>query len=92
MGILEKQIYLQLKILNFKGQSYNNSYFAGAIYNTNGTTNISNSAFVGNYADSQGINFAVAGALYNMNNGTVSIDSSLFSNNYTYCLLCMYGI
>ena len=72
-----------LKILNFKGQSYNNSYFAGAIYNTSGTTNISNSAFVGNYADSQGINFAVAGALYNMNNGTVSIDSSLFSNNYT---------
>ena len=72
-----------LRILNFKGQSYNNSYFAGAIYNTLGTTGISNSAFIGNYADSQGVNFAVAGALYNMNNGTVTVDSSLFSNNYT---------
>lgn len=72
-----------LRILNFKGQSYNNSYFAGAIYNTLGTTDISNSAFIGNYADSQGVNFAVAGALYNMNNGTVTVDSSLFSNNYT---------
>ncbi len=72
-----------LKILNFKGQSYNNSYFAGAIYNTSGTTNISSVEFNGNYADSGNRNFAVAGAVYNMNNGTVSINSSLFNNNYT---------
>ena len=73
-----------LKIINCKGQVYNNSYFAGAIYNTNGTTNIDNSAFSGNYANSQGSNFAVAGAVYNMNEGTVNIKSSLFDNNYTY--------
>ncbi len=71
-----------LKILNCKGQLYNNSYFAGAIYNTSGITNITNAAFAGNYADSQGVNFAVAGAVYNMNNGRISINSTLFDGNY----------
>ncbi len=73
-----------LKIINCKGQNYNNSYFAGAIYNTGGDTIISNSAFSGNYANALGSNFAVAGALYNMNGGVINIDSSLFNNNYAY--------
>ena len=75
-----------LKIINCKGQYYSNynSYYAGAIFNMNGTAEINNSAFSGNYVNAQGSNFAVAGAVYNLNSGTINIDSSLFSDNYAY--------
>lgn len=73
-----------LRILNCKGQIYNNSYFAGAIFNTTGTTLVNNSAFSGNYADAQGFNFSVGGALYNFANGRFDISSSLFDNNYAH--------
>ena len=72
----------RLRIINCKGQIYNNSYFAGAIFNNGGNTIINNSAFNNNYANASGFNFAVAGAVYNLNNGTISINSSLFDNNY----------
>ena len=74
-----------LRIIDCKGQVYNNSYFAGAIYNTSGTTNLYNTAFSGNFAaNPQGQNFGIAGALYNINNGTVNISTSLFNNNYAF--------
>ena len=73
----------QIKIDNCKGQIYNNSYFAGAIFNTGGTTLIENSAFDNNHADASSFNYAVAGAIYNTNNGNINIGSSLFENNYT---------
>ena len=73
----------KLSIINCKGQIYNNSYFAGAVFNSGGSTIIDNSAFSNNHADASGSNFAVAGALYNTNNGAISVSSSLFDNNYT---------
>ncbi len=80
----EGSTFDSLKIINCKGQFYNYHYYAGAIYNTGGNTAILNSAFVGNYANAQGINFAFAGAVYNEEGGAITIDSSLFSNNYTF--------
>ena len=77
-------VFNNLKIINCKGQFYNYYYYAGAIYNENGNTIISNSAFIDNYANAQGSNFAFAGAVYNVKKGTITIDSSLFSNNYTF--------
>ena len=73
-----------LRIIKCKGQIYSNSYFGGAIFNTNGTTNINNSAFSGNYANAQGFNFAVGGAVYNYNGGQIDISSTLFDSNFTY--------
>ena len=80
----EGSLFNSLKIINCKGQVYNNSNFAGAIFNTTGKTEIDNNVFSGNYADAQGNNFAVAGAVYNMNNGKITINSSLFDNNYAH--------
>ena len=71
-----------LEINNCKGQMYNNSYFAGAIFNTGGTSLIENSTFNNNYADASGFNYAVAGAVYNTGSGTININSSLFYDNY----------
>lgn len=71
-----------LKFLNCKGQIYNNSYFAGAIFNSGGNTIIDNSTFTNNHADASRFNFAVAGAVYNLNNGTINVNSSHFENNY----------
>ncbi len=73
-----------IRMSNCKGQLYNGSYFAGAIFNNAGNTLIENSTFSNNYADAGGINFAVAGAVYNLSNGNVTINSTLFNNNYTH--------
>ena len=77
-------LFNQVKITNCKGQIYNRSAFAGAIYNSAGILDISNSTFNSNYADAGGRNFAVAGAVYNLDGGTININSSLFENNYSY--------
>ena len=73
-----------LDINNCKGQIYNNSYFAGAIFNTGGTSLIQSSAFNNNYADASGFNYAVAGAVYNTGSGNININSSLFYDNYAH--------
>lgn len=80
----QDSLFNQVQILNCKGQSYNNSAYAGAIYNSGGTVDINNSEFINNYADAVGFNYAVAGAVYNLNGGTINISSSLFQNNYSY--------
>ena len=72
------------KIANCKGQNYGGYYYAGAIYNSIGNTSINNSAFTGNYINAQGFNIATGGALYNIDNGFVKINSSLFNNNYAH--------
>ena len=72
-----------LRMLNCRGQRYSASSFAGAIFNNAGELTIDNSAFVDNFVDSAGLNFGVAGALYNLNDGQVNIDSTLFSGNHT---------
>ena len=62
------------KIANCKGQNYGGYYYAGAIYNSVGITNISNSAFNENYANAQGFNIATGGAVYNDNGGNIIIN------------------
>ena len=76
-------LFNQIELLNCKGQEYNRSNFAGAIYNSGGFLTMNNSAFRGNFANSGNINFAVGGAIYNLNGGTIDIDSTIFENNYS---------
>ena len=66
-----------------KGQQYNRSYFAGAIYNSGGHAVIENSGFLGNFVDAQGFNAGVAGAVYNLYGGTIDINRTLFDSNYS---------
>lgn len=69
---------------NCQGQVYNNSKFAGSIFNFGGESTINNSFFENNFVNSAGYNFAVAGAVYNLNGGNMDINSALFTNNYAY--------
>ena len=80
----QDSVFHQVRMLNCKGQDYQSSTFAGAIYNNAGNLDIQESAFVGNFVNSAGLNFGVAGAVYNLNDGRVNINSSLFAGNYTY--------
>lgn len=72
----------RMRMVDCKGQTYNRSSFAGAIYNSGGNLNISESAFSGNFVDAAGFNFGVGGAVYNLSGGTVNIDNALFDDNY----------
>ncbi len=69
-------------VRNCKGQTYNNSTFAGAVFNSGGELNIESAAFNDNFVDSAGLNYGIGGAVYNLNNGTVDVNNSLFANNY----------
>lgn len=73
----------QIELTNCKGQEYNRSNFAGALYNSGGNIEVGNSIFKGNFADSNNINFAIGGAIYNLNGGTMTINNTDFQNNYT---------
>lgn len=81
--VLNKESLFNLvEIINCKGQEYNRSNFAGAIYNNGGTMEIQSSAFKQNFADSGGINFAVGGAVYNLDGSSININNSLFESNF----------
>lgn len=71
-------------IRHCKGQFYNGSNFGGAIFNSSGKTDIENSDFVENFVNSGDINYGVAGAVYNLYGGSMSIENSNFEHNYTY--------
>ena len=70
-------------IKNCKGQLYQGSNFAGAIFNSGGNTSIDDSGFSGNFVDSGTQDYGIAGAVYNLYGGTISIDSTTFQDNYT---------
>ena len=72
----------QVGVRNCKGQTYNNSTYAGAVFNNGGVLNIESAAFNDNFVDSNGLNLGIGGAVYNLNNGTMDINNSLFANNY----------
>lgn len=74
--------FTNASIINCKGQQYSGSYYAGAIYNESGHTDVKNSSFNGNFVDSGGLYFSVGGAVYNLLGGEMNIDSTIFSNNY----------
>ncbi len=73
----------QINIQNCKGQYYSGSYFAGAIFNSGGHTDIQNSSFTHNFADQGNSNFGVAGAVYNLFGGSMSLENTTFIGNYT---------
>ena len=79
----EESLFNHVRILNCKGQEYNRSNFAGAIYNSGGNLDIEESAFSGNFTDAAGFNFGVGGAVYNLNGGTITINRALFEDNYS---------
>ena len=81
--LLDKDsVFSQIKMTNFKGQleSGTSSYYAGAIYNEGGAIDVNNSYFANNYADSERINFGAGGAIYNMQNSTMNINSTVFES------------
>lgn len=80
----QDSIFSRVGIRNCQGQTYDNSKFAGAVFNSGGYTDIEESGFIGNFVDSGGYNFAVAGAVYNLNGGTIDINNSLFQDNYSH--------
>lgn len=82
--LTQDSTFNEVGIRNCKGQSYQGSTFAGAIFNDGGVLEVHNSNFSSNFVDAGGVNFGVAGALYNLSGGTVDIDSSVFEENYTY--------
>lgn len=73
----------EVDIRNCKGQEYQGSDFAGAIFNFDGNMKIGNSVFSHNFADAGGVNFAIGGAVYNLNDGNINISSTVFRNNFT---------
>lgn len=79
----QDSLFNQVSLLNCKGQEYNHSNFAGAVYNSGGIIDINNSVFNGNFVDAAGFNFAVGGALYNLNGGVIHINTALFEDNYS---------
>ena len=79
----QDSLFNEVGIRNCQGQEYNRSKFAGAIFNSGGSTDIKNSDFFGNFVDANNVNFGVGGAVYNLNGGTVNIDNTLFEANYT---------
>lgn len=76
-------LFYEVGVRNCKGQTYNNSTFAGAVYNDGGNLNIDSSAFNDNFVDSNGLNFGIGGAVYNLNNGHINVNNALFANNYS---------
>ncbi len=73
----------QIRMTNLTGQIYSNSHYAGALYNQMGSIDITNSFFTNNSANSGSINFGIGGAIYNLNGGTINVDSTLFEGNYS---------
>ncbi len=78
----QETIFKRVGVRNCKGQTFNNSSFAGAIYNSGGEIKIEEAVFTNNFVDSNNLNFGVGGALYNLNGGNVSINTALFESNY----------
>ena len=68
---------------NCVGQLYQNSNFAGAIFNFGGNTDIISSEFKNNYADSSNSNFGIGGAVYNLQGGEMMLQNANFESNYT---------
>ena len=87
----EDSLFNQININNCKGQEYQNSYFAGAIFNFNGNMQINSSNFSTNFVDAGDINYGIGGAIYNLNNGTININSANFSGNYAHGALAAGG-
>ena len=72
----------QVDVRHCKGQNYGAYTYAGAIYNDGGELDINQAAFNENFVDSSGLNLGSGGALYNIGDGNIEIESVIFANNY----------
>ena len=79
----QDNFFNEIIMSNCKGQLYQNSNFAGAIFNSGGHTEIQNSNFNQNFVNTGSVQFAVAGAVYNLFGGSIDINNVSFENNYT---------
>lgn len=79
----QDSVFNEVGIRNCEGQLYNQSNFAGAIFNSGGNTTITKSEFSNNFVNAGDIDFGVGGAIYNLNGGTVVIDDTTFDSNYS---------
>ncbi len=73
----------QLDLSHCKGQTVNNSSYAGGILNNGGNVHVTYAALSENFADAAGLNFSYGGALYNTNGGYTDINTVLFDGNHT---------
>ncbi len=73
----------QLDLSHCKGQTINNSSYAGGILNNGGNIHVTYAALSENFADAAGFNFSYGGAIYNTNGGYTDIDTVLFDGNRT---------
>ena len=73
----------QLDLSHCKGQTINNSSYAGGILNNGGNIHVTYAALSENFADAAGFNFSYGGAIYNTNGGYTDIDTVLFDGNHT---------
>ena len=87
----QDSIFNEVDIRNCKGQEYQGSDFAGAAFNFNGNMSIDNSHFSDNFVDAGDTNYGIGGAVYNLNSGVISIDSTNFTGNYAHGALAAGG-
>ncbi len=80
----QDSLFNNINFQNCKGQEYNGSDFAGAVFNYNGNMQIRNSGFQKNFAEANGTDYGIGGAVYNLNRGIINIDSGVFSGNYAH--------
>ena len=87
----QDSLFNQIEIQHCKGQEYQGSDFAGALFNFNGHMDIQNSGFTKNFVEASGFDYAIGGAVYNLNNGVINIDSANFNGNYAHGALSAGG-
>lgn len=87
----QDSLFNEIEIQNCKGQEYQGSDFAGAVFNFNGHMDIQNSGFTQNFVEASGFDYAIGGAAYNLNSGVINIDSANFNGNYAHGALSAGG-
>ena len=87
----QDSLFNEIEIQNCKGQEYQGSDFAGAVFNFNGHMDIQNSGFTQNFVEASGFDYAIGGAAYNLNSGVINIDSTNFNGNYAHGALSAGG-
>ena len=87
----QDSIFNNVDFNNCKGQEYQGSDFAGALFNFNGNMRINSSNFSGNFVNAGDTDYGIGGAVYNLNTGLINIDSANFNGNYAHGALAAGG-
>lgn len=87
----QDSIFNKVDLRNCKGQEYNGSDFAGALFNFNGNMQVNNSNFSENFVNAGDINYGIGGAVYNLNSGSINLNTVNFTGNYAHGALAAGG-